>query len=258
MMKRNKVVEIETWQHPKYKGEKAVIRLDRNTGEFSAHYGERDITSKDLQEVRDQLFEMVTETMQLEWIPVLTVCVKIQCTATRKVRIGRHATETQEEKRERKKEEIESKLGLHVRRFWLAKIKIGWLQCHVWHSVDTEYVPPKPGDLHDFDAPLPRRANAHEWMPPRSNDGRDFALPYTEKTREHYRDDAELHYLPYTEALWNGLNEIGARMNELGQKLENLIKQDGGIQKIESFCQKALPALVEQVTGNKRQGGESS
>jgi hypothetical protein len=177
LMSRKRRVEIETWHHFKYTQEKAVIKLDPETGEFRSEYGELAFASKDLEELRKQLQDAVSTAMELNWIPVLQASVQSMSSATRDKPLSRGHTETIKETRGSRSEECDANINLNFRRFWLSRTPSGqWMRCDVWYSLDDGTDTYNPGHRKLGD-PLPRRLNSREWRFG-DIDMKAFSLPY--------------------------------------------------------------------------------
>lgn len=239
MRRRRGQTLIETWAHHRYK-ETTNIYLDKDSGEFHAEYAEEDLSSKSLEEIRSKLTKLVEETVVLDWIPIVQITMggSVHCSMDKPIS-RTSSTNVQVDEYDERRESGEAELDLDFKRYWIAKRPDGkWLTCHIWHSQDdggkSDRYDPKRDHFH---APTPRRLNSTEFWVARNN--KDFSLPWTEKASAHERGDT--HYVRYTEELWDGLNEIARRMDQLRERLETIVGSDKGRAQLVSNLTKMLP-----------------
>lgn len=241
---------IETWVHPKYK-ERVDIRLDKKTGEFGAEYGEHRLRSLELPKLRDDLRALIDRLWALEWVPMIEVSCEgsARCTIQQPIRPG--MTETVDEDEPDRQEEGKGELNITFSRSWIAQQPNGaWLQCKQWFSVD-EQNPENAALIHDEKVfftcrPMARRLNARDfYLANRLDNGRGFALPYTVHDNYRVGNQADVHYVPYTQELWDGLNELVARVDQLKNRLQDLLGKEAGRLRLAGLVNRFLTAGPE-------------
>ncbi len=236
---RKKFVDIETWQHFKYPKEKATIKFDRDASEFVAQYGETTLRRATLPDLRERLTKIVSEAIHLEWQPVIQVKVEYKASAIRRIKVGPSSTTTEEESDVNKRSEANGNIELEFCRFWIARAGAQWMSCYIWDSLDDgtdvyQFGKSKIGD------PLPRRLNARTFQVSNSVDMAKFSIPFVLTGERGCKAEYNIYYLAYTQKLWDGLNDISLRIEELGKKLESLLKTPEGLKIVEGIFGKLL------------------
>jgi hypothetical protein len=229
---RGIVSGIDFYEHPKFKV-RVPISLNKETGQFFAEYGQESFYCNTLAEIKEQIYKHIQATTGLDWIPVIQVMIAGGArTFTDVLNDDMHGDEVYQ----KKFEEIDGKLAIHAKRYWIAQRPDGhWMSCEIWDSRDwdAEGVEPENHFLCTSD----RRINARDFYD--ANHNKDFVLPFT-KAKSHF-EQGDTYYLPYDESLWQALNAIGDKMRELLEQLVRLVGTVNGRKKLAAFAQRMLP-----------------
>jgi hypothetical protein len=237
---------IETWEHHRYK-DKVNIYLNREDGVFSARYGEHYLNSKSLEELRSDLSKLVEKCMKLEWIPVILIELNGRTSFHRDKRIGPGATtEVATDPEDERTEHGSADFDLRFKRFYLAKQPNGeWLECDIWYSQDVDGKSDRfEHDTYKFGERSLRRLNSQK-LYLHGEDIKNFKIPYKCKDTS-FNENKQLHYVKYTPQLWSGLNEIAFKVDELIDKLKQLLGSEKGLLLVEGLLNKLLPLEKEK------------
>ncbi len=126
-------------------------------------------------------------------------------------------------------------IGFTIKRSWIAKKASGrWLEGRWEDKEDGSLM----GD---------REKWASDFYPASSTKQTDFSLPF-------YGD--EHYYLPYTDALWTGLETLLTHVRAMKKTLTHLLTTPDGLQRVERAATKSLPGgiagMLNKATGESK------
>jgi len=200
MARALKPQKVDTWRHMRY-NLSVDLFLDRNTCAFFCDYAGQQLRKPALAELTRALNELVEATLDLTWQSMITVS-----------RMKPFA------------EQSDSFVGFKIDRSYICQTSSGsWLQVSWddYHDEDRLKREPIQFWAREFYIPIEKRQS--------------FKLPCTDDSsgRRHI-DDVDCYYLPYTDALWVGLEDIIEKIRILRRSLNQLLTTQEGLAKIES------------------------
>ena len=202
MARALKPQKVETWKHEK-RGVKLDLFLDRNDHTFFCEFQKEIVREPSLAALHHTIRRTIESSCALKWLPMVTV-----------TRLKPFA------------QDGDQFIGFTIERSWIAQKADGnWLQCS-WEHNDT-----------DED----REMWASSFWLGHGVHGSTFTLPYYGAKNVFHRD-YDHFYLPYTEELWVGLDELLEKLRFLRGKLDELLTTQAGLERIAGFGGNLLPA----------------
>lgn len=214
MARALKPQKVQDWTHER-RGITLVFFLDRNDNTFFFEYQKQRISKPSIVELQHAALALVEASAALVWLPMITVS-----------RLKPFA-----------REDCGDFIGFEINRSWIAKkVNTDWLQSR-WDGFDR-------------DGQDEREKWAGNFYPSRHI--ADFALPYY-GAADHVHDRDQF-YLPYTEELWVGLEQLLEKIRLVKTQLDLLLTTPAGLERVASFAHelspgtfgmKLLPATVD-------------
>lgn len=222
---------IEYYTHPKYGGH-VPIYLDAGKYLFSAVIGDITLQDENLNKLRKMIDESLKNQTDLKWLPIIQIS------------FGYTYRRSNDDLRNGGEKET----CFRFTRYWIAqKIDRKWIEAE-W---DVEHWPMESrkkiietGDRLErsksFDLTSYNK-ETHVY-----DDVTDLKLPYIKKRED--RDETPVYYIPYTEPLWQALQELAKRMDDLQHRLIKLL---GSAEKREQLVAQ-ISNLFPAYTGSSR------
>jgi hypothetical protein len=186
----------------------ADIFLSREDLIFSAHLNGKSMQSKDGQAVRKWLEQQLEDACALVWIPVICVldAEPRNCTYnTRKLQLH--------------------DVSVDINRFYVAALPDGSVRSVDWEVSEAER--------------LTAHGGPYAWV---GHEAKTMMVDGKVRLPQH---DEHLHLLPYTEALWAGLNELMTGIDRLRIRLHVMLRSDAGLAKLNTVGAQMLKLLGE-------------
>lgn len=229
---------LEFYTHRKYGGEIPIYLNGHGT--FSGVISDVVLSADTKQALIKLLEETLKNQTNLEWIPVIEIEFGYSWNTSR----------NRDEERNTVKEEVQ----IEFCRFWIAqKIDKHWIEASwdVEHWDDREKVI-ETGDRLSRSKQFHRISGRYNPTTSKHEDLTDLKLPHTVKAED--RDEEPKYYIPYTEELWTALNSISTRMEELQNRIIQVLKTPESRAGLIANISKLLPAPQPEPKKGKTSG----
>lgn len=214
----------ELWRHHKY-GVEVEIRFISDSGKFFADMGEKRIESVSLPEVREQLKKLVEEQVEIVWIPVLEAHASANVQANAQRSHGRGSFSIEKAEYADEADDGSASVALEYNRYWVAWVGAKWMICKDWTALD------KPVEGEKF-SPFLRTQRMRAWEEKWLKKGPELQLPYVQEDVDTWTRREV--FVPYSQALWDSLVVISTKMEDLSDKINDLLATEEGRTKLET------------------------